>query len=86
MQYFLAGGGAPSGAMRGEDCNRFNPANTKVEKAKGRWKITDGSHWILDFDQNQAEAGQAHAIIRKYGFSRICFVGRPNAAMTYFRK
>ena len=24
-------------------------------------------------------------IIRKYGFSYICFVGRPDPSMTYFR-
>lgn len=86
MQYYLSGNNAPSGGMQGEDCNAFNLGNTQVQQVQGRWKIVDSNHWILDFDGNQAEARQAHAIMNKYGFSRICFVGRPNPPMTYFRR
>lgn len=86
MQYYLSGNNAPAGGMKGEDCNAFNLRNTQVKQVQGRWKIADGNHWILDFAGNQAEARQAHAIMKKYGFSRICFVGRPNPPMTYFRR
>ncbi len=86
MQYYLSGNNAPAGGMQGEDCNAFNLRNTQVEQVQGRWKIVDGSHWIMDFEGNQAEARQAHAIMNKYGFNRICFVGRPNPPMTYFRR
>ena len=86
MQYYLSGNNAPAGGMSGEDCNAFNLRNTQVKQVQGRWKIVDGNHWILDFEGNQAEARQAHAIMNKYGFSRICFVGRPNPPMTYFRR
>ena len=33
-----------------------------------------------------ASFAKAAAIMNKYGFSRICFVGRPNPPMTYFRR
>ena len=86
MEYFLSGNKAPKGRQKGEDCNAFNPASTRVQSVQGRWKIADGSHWILDFGANQAEANQAYRIIKKYKFSNICFVGRPNPPMTYFRR
>lgn len=86
MQYYLSGNSAPADGMAGEDCIAFNPRNIQVKQAQGRWKIADGNSWLLDFEGNQAEAQQAHAIINKYGFSRICYVGRPNAPMTYFRR
>jgi hypothetical protein len=44
----------------------------------------DGTHWILDFGASQANANKALNIIKKYGFSQICFVGRPNPPMMYF--
>ena len=28
---------------------------------------------------------KAFEIIQRYGFNKICFVGRPNPVMTYFR-
>ena len=52
----------------------------------GRWKIVEGSHWIPDLSSSEQEARAAYEIIQKYGFQCICFVGRPNASMPYFRR
>lgn len=49
-------------------------------------KVVDGDHWMLDFGDKQAEANKALSVIKKYGFTHICFVGRPDAPMMYFRK
>lgn len=84
MEYYLVDGAAPAGSMTGEDCIGFDPTKIEVKKVAGSWKIVEGSHWILDFGSNEHEARLAFQIIQKYGFSRICFVGRPNASMTYF--
>ena len=86
MTYWLVNGSAPVGSMPGEDSVGFNPWNIEVRWIGGRWKIVEGNHWILDFGSREDEARQALCIIQKYGFTRICFVGRPNASMTYFRK
>jgi hypothetical protein len=86
MQYYTVNGAAPQGAMAGEDAIPFNPANIQAKKINGRWKVVDGSHWLLDFATKEAEAKTAVTIIKHYGFNRICFVGRPNAPMMYFRK
>jgi hypothetical protein len=85
MEYWLVNGSAPSGSLSGEDCISFNPANIEVSFVGGNWKIVEGSHWILDFGQSKAEADEAFAVIKKYGFSEICYVGRPGPSLTYFK-
>jgi hypothetical protein len=86
MEYWLANGAAPMGSVPGEDCISFNPATIQVSYVGGNWKIVDGSNWLLDFGQSQAEANEAFNIIKTYGFSEICYVGRPGPSMTYFKK
>jgi hypothetical protein len=86
FEYLLVSGNAPSGSLSGEDCVRFNPNNIEVKRIEGRWKIVDGDHWMFDFGNKQAEARHAFAIIKKYGFNRSCFVGRPNASFQYLRR
>lgn len=60
-----------------EDRISLNPNNVAAIQAAGRWKVADGPHWILDTGSNQAAAQQAVGIIKHYGLSFICFVGRP---------
>ncbi len=86
MQYYTVKGKAPTGALSGEDCIGFNPNKVEAKKINGRWKVVDGSHWILDFNKKEAQARIAVKIIKHYGFKYVCFVGRPHAPMMYFRK
>ncbi|NTV92689.1 MAG: hypothetical protein HGA72_05300 [Chlorobiaceae bacterium] len=86
FQYLLVNGNAPQGSMPGEDCVSFNPNSIEVKNIGGSWKIVDGSHWIFDFGSKEDEARKAFAIIKKHGFTRSCYVGRPNASFQYLRK
>ena len=86
MTYFLTDGRAPTGVLRGEDAVRFNPNRIRAKRVGGRWKIVEDNHLIMDFDQNRRECHQALQIIKKYGFTRQGFVGRPNPVLTYFVK
>ena len=86
FQYMLASGNAPTGALRDEDCVSFNPATTTVQQIQGSWKVVDGSPWMFDFGANKAEADQTLAIIKKYGFTHSCYVGRPGPSFTYLRR
>lgn len=86
FSYLLVAGSAPAGAFSGEDCVSFNPETTEVKNVGGRWKIVDGSHWLFDFGAKESEARQALAIIKKYGFNKSCFVGRPHPGFKYLRK
>ncbi len=86
FEYWLVNNAAPSGALAGEDCIAFTPANLAVQKISGRWKITDGNSLLFDFDQKEGEARETLCLIKKYGFKRTCYVGRPDPSMTYLRK
>jgi len=60
----------------------------KAEKVQGRWKVTQGNMWVLDFGSSQANAKRAVAVIKHYRLNAQCFVGRPAApgktVMQYF--
>ncbi len=84
--YMMRGNHAPVGAMAGEDCISFNTANTQVRRINGSWKIVDGSHWMFDFAGKEGEARKSLLIIKRYGFNKSCFVGRPNASFSYLRR
>ncbi len=86
FEYYLSGTNAPTGPSNGEDCLNFNNANVEVQQINGRWKIVDGSHWMFDFEGNESEARKAHKIIKYYGFSKTCYVGRPGPSLSYMLK
>lgn len=69
-----------------EDCIPFNSKNIEVKNINGRWKIVEGKMWMLDFKANREEAEQAFQVIKHYGYTHQCFVGRPAASMTYWKK
>jgi hypothetical protein len=86
FRYMLIGNTSPVGAMAGEDCVSFNPDTATVQQISGDWKIVDGSHWMFSFGSKKDEAEKTLAIIKKYGFTRSCFVGRPDPSFSYLRK
>ena len=86
MTYFKVGNGVPTGAYPGEDAVAFNPATVAATQVGGSWKVADGAHFLLDFGASEANASKAVWLIKKYGFRFICFVGRPNPPMMYFRR
>ena len=86
FKYMLISGSSPAGAMSGEDCISFNPANITVASVNGSWKIVDGNNWMFDFGTKKPEADQTFEIIRAKGFTQSCFVGRPGPKFEYLRK
>jgi hypothetical protein len=84
--YMKRGNQAPVGPMPGEDCVGFSAANAKVKLIGGRWKIVDGNHWMFDFANKEGEARKSLAVIKRYGFNKSCYVGRPNPSFSYLRK
>ena len=86
MEFYLVNGNAPEGPTGSEDAIPFNPANLEVQRVRDRWKIVEGSHWLMDFDQHEDEARKSLSNILRHGFRYICFVARPDPSMTYFRK
>jgi len=86
FEYFLSGNSAPTGPSNDEDCLAFNNATVQVKKINEGWKIVDGNHWMFDFADAQDEAHKALDIVKYYGFSKTCYVGRPGPSMSYLLK
>ena len=95
MKYFTVNGQAPSGAYPGEESVAFDPNNLQVKfvtfpKPPIRsWKIIEGNNIFslprLDFKDSEIQAHRGLEIIKKYGFTHLCFVGGTNEVM-YFRR
>jgi hypothetical protein len=83
--YWLVGDQSAVGSMPGEDCVSFNPDTVGASFVNGAWKVVDGSHWMFELP-NQRDAQRAVQAIKRYGFRRSCFVGRPGPSMSYLRK
>jgi hypothetical protein len=86
MTYWLVGTQPPSGALIGEDCIPFTPSRLVIANIMGRWFLLEGKMSLLAFDFSQVEAKGALSVIQRYDFRYQCFVGRPNAQMTYWRR
>lgn len=69
----------------GRDCICFNRNRVELRRIDGRWKLVDGDHWILDFNQNEDYARKAAQVVSFYKMNEICFAGRNTARpMMYF--
>jgi hypothetical protein len=84
--YWLKDGVAPTGSLPNEDCVSFNPNTIEVKQVNGTWKIVDGDHWMFDLGTKEAEARQSFCLIKKYGFTKTCYVGRPDPSMVYLKR
>lgn len=86
MQYWLLDKAPPQIADDvpfQEDCIPVDPGNVEIEPFGDNWRIVDGNSALLVFEEfENAERGLD--AIRFYGFTQICFVGRPNAPMQYW--
>ncbi|NJO63198.1 MAG: hypothetical protein HC836_34755 [Richelia sp. RM2_1_2] len=86
FKYLLVNNRAPVGSLQGEDCVAFDPNRTTVRNVNGRWTIVDGNHLMFNFGSNKDEALESLKIIKKYNFTRSCFVGRPDPSFSYLRR
>jgi len=70
-----------------EDCISFNPATAQAALVQNSWKLVNGNMWMLDFGSgpnSQSEAQAAEAIVKRYKFTKQCFVGRPDPSFAYW--
>ena len=64
----------------------FDPAALTIQPlSDGRFRLVSGSLPLFVFP-NMLEAGNTLSTIRKYGFRKTCFVGRPDASLQYARQ
>jgi hypothetical protein len=84
--YYKSGEKSPRGAVAGEDCVGFNPKKVRYVKKGNTYFLVEGSHSIVALGKNEGAAKKVRSIVREIGFNNICYVGRPQPSMVYFRK
>jgi len=57
--------------------------SVRAEKVKGVWVLRDAENLLLNFGTHNAEAEQAAAVVQKYGFDRIGYIGTGTPVMAY---
>jgi len=83
--YLLKDGKSPVGKFQGEDCIGFSPSKIYLKREGSQYLMTDGRSRMFMFP-NKAEAEATLSVIKKYGFTKTCYVGRPNPSLQYMRK
>ncbi len=86
ISYLLSGNQAPIGKLVDDDCVVFDPGKLRLEEVSGSWKLSDANQWVFDFGQDVKAAKKSLELIRKYHFSRVCYVGRPDPSFQYLRQ
>ena len=57
--------------------------NLRAEQVKGVWVARDDASILANFGASRADAEQAVAVVRRYGFNRVGYVGFPTPEMSY---
>ncbi|MCZ2341729.1 MAG: hypothetical protein LC104_08020 [Bacteroidales bacterium] len=58
-------------------------SSLKAEQMRGTWVVRDRENILLNFGVSQADAHQAVAVAKRYGFNRLSFAGFPNPAAAF---
>jgi hypothetical protein len=101
FHFMLVDGKAPFGNMKGEDCSDHHFVNLKlVDFGPGEMAIRDGrgprtgfriissekkDEWWLYWFKTREAAEASFSAIHTFGFSQVCYVGRPTPSMEYLK-
>lgn len=66
-----------------EDCLPQEPEAVEIVEDGDQWLLTDGDSRMLLFEEFE-QAKRARDVIQHYGFTRWCFLGRPDPSMQYW--
>jgi hypothetical protein len=84
LEYWLVNGRAPANTIIGLRTTAFDRENLRIEQVQGQWCLRDARQVLFSFGYGEADARQALAIIRKYGFDQVGYLGRPAPVMILF--
>jgi len=84
LEYWLCNGRAPQGSLAGHRLIAFDAAKLRAEVSAGRWCLRDDRQLLFSFGFSGDDARQALAIVQRYGFNRVAYVGEPIPALMIF--
>jgi hypothetical protein len=84
LEYWLSNGQAPFALGGGLRLLPIDQASLRVEQVQGLWVVRDASRALFNFGVQEAQANQAVAVLKHYGFTHVGYVGQPTPLMMYF--
>src|SRR5262249_42343731 len=84
VEYWLHDGHAPDHLPRGIRTLALDLAKLKVERAQGFWVVREPVRVLFNFGASEADANQALAVLRRYGFNQVGLVGQAVPSMLVF--
>jgi hypothetical protein len=75
LEYWLTDGHAPQTPGQELRTVALDLNSVRAEQVQGQWWVRDDSRFLFRFGQHAEDAEQALAVIRRYGFSQVGFVG-----------
>ena len=83
VEYGLRNGRATVAAAVARAVVPIDRKTVRAESVKGTWVLRDDETLLFNFGLSRADAEQAAAVVRKYGFDRVAFIGRPEPRMAF---
>lgn len=84
LEYWLTDGHAPRGLAFALQRMAFDAASLRVEAWQGQWCLRDARQVLFVFGPHEADARQALAVLCRYGFNQIAYVGQAAPVMMCF--
>ncbi len=84
VEYGLTKGEAFIPTYEPKHSSNVDLKSVRAENVRGAWILRDDSAILLNFGADRAGAEQAAAVVQRYGFNRLGWVGDAAPQMTYF--
>lgn len=84
IEYWLSRDRAPRGEISGLRSHLFERKDLRIEQIRGQWCLHDSLNLLFNFGSSSEEAQQALAVINRYGFNEVVYVGGATPVMILF--
>jgi hypothetical protein len=84
MEYWLADHQAPRGIVPPQQLVSIDRSTLRAESLHGQWCLRDARQVLFNFGRYEQDARDALAIVQRYSFNRIGYVGFPQPILIYF--
>jgi hypothetical protein len=84
IEFWLSEGRAPQSTMLGLRPISFDRTSLHLEQIQGAWCLRDNHEVLFNFQGQQDLAQRTLAVVQRYGFDQVGYVGQAAPSMMYF--